>query len=176
MMNLQQLFVPTIAVAAMALSSLSACGGKGKNGESGGKLVGSEVLSVLAKDTRAVLGVSVSQGTKSGVFKRFEEKIIQEVAGELKSVQSKCGFDLMDKIDTVVVASSDIMNERSAVIAFETKLTQAQLESCIVKLGGIADKGIYAIDDPINAYWPSEHTLNETSIKSRMIDSTSRPT
>lgn len=161
-MNIRQkLYIPAIAIGALAIASISACNkDKGGSGSSGGGTSSSaDMLTYLPKDTSIVIGVSWSKGKDSALFKKFEDKILAQTKDGLAKMKETCGIDPLNEITTVVVAVSDIQNPDSSIFAIKTKLTQDKLEDCFTKSGGTVKDGVYTMDQAMNVYWASKEVF-----------------
>jgi len=154
-MKRKNFLISTALLAAMSLAP-TACSkdeaGGGASGES------ADMLSALPKDSVGVIGISWSKARSSALFKQYEGKFMENIPGEVGKITTECGIDLMADIKTIVVAAHS--DTEKSIVAVKGNFDQAKVESCIVKMGGTNENGVYTVDGEVtNAHWVGADTV-----------------
>ncbi len=162
-MKRRKFIVTTALLAAVAIAP-TACKKKDDGGGGGGGATGASanMLSMMPKDSKVVMGIAWSKARSSGLYKKMNSEFEKGLPPEVAKIKSDCGIDLIADMDTIVLAGDPAApgDEDKMVIGIKGKIAQKQVEDCIVKMGGKAENGAYTVEgEVINAYWSSPDTV-----------------
>lgn len=157
-MNRRNFALSAVALTAMALVPFTACKKDGGGGASGSS---SDMLSYMPKDSSVIIGFSVKKATSSALFKKYQDKVMEDAGKELAEMKEKCNIDMMADMNSLVVAIGDIQNPDNAVIGVKGNFDQKKIEECVTKMGGKVEGSVMTSPDGdiMNAFWAAKDTI-----------------
>lgn len=154
---------PIVALAVLAFAGTSCKKeGSGVSGES------ATILNYLPKDSATLIGFSWAKLRSSAFFKKIEDKALGEARSTIAQVKETCGIDLVNDINTMVLALGEDPDDQSKIFAaVKGNFDKAKIDSCTEKLGIQKDGAIEAEGGKLYTYWPA----NDMVIVSTVNDS-----